>query len=361
MKTNFVVQGNQYGLQDADCWINKGDYLAIKASGWIGTRIGEIVEPNGADANGKTYPAVDDIFGTHPTTTLPKYVLMAGINENYYLGGKEALIQSSHEGRLAFGINDNMTGDNSGWWDVTYSVGDHLEQDVLVVLQNYTDDITFIEKAAEQMAAFIYEKSGKKVKLNIAIQKAEFDLVPGDFLLSGSDGGAIASATKEFAANLKSEGIDISAYHSIYRIYKYPALSGWRTPSKDYGDTWGRYVTGGYHTPITVSINLDVVNYDNFGFSTGDYKPPLYNTMLHEYMHVLRNMFTEKKIMDFASADDKGKNKIPFAKYTGSLTDPRLISEEESLNYYSNMLRLTETLTPPPFQMLHEEYGYLAR
>lgn len=362
MKTSFVVQGNQYGLQDADCWINKGDFIAIKASGWIGTRIGEVVEPDGADANGKTYAAVDDVFGTHPTTSLPKYVLMVGINNEFYQGGKNELLHSGHEGRLAFGINDNMTMDNNGWWDVEYSVGDHVEQDILIVVQNYKEEIEHIEKAVQDLAAFVYEHSGKKIKLNMTLHQAEFDLVPGDFLLSGSDGGAITSVTKDFKTKLESEGVDISAFHCVMRLYKYPAVTGWRTPSKDYGDTWPRFTTAGFLSPITVSVNLDVVNYNDFGFSTGDYKPPLYNVLVHEYMHVLYNMFEEKKVAGFASADDKGKNKIPYTRYGGgSLTDPVQIGEKESMSYYQNMLRLTESLTPPQYQYLHDGFGYLAR
>lgn len=367
MKKTFRVDGKKYELQDADSYVYEGDYLAIKANGWINTRLGESVNPNGADTNGKTWPAVDDAFGKHLTTEHPKYVLLVGINDGIYRGGEDIMIQSRHKGRLSFGINDNMTSDNDGFWLVEFDQGDHLEHKVLIVVQNYTNDIGHIEKAVKQYSDFVEVHSTKLLKLNVTVHDSKIPLEPGDFkdtILYGF----FPNIPKQFKEAMSSEGIDLSEYHYIIRLYMDPSGSLFPPiPSGYPGVTWDVGASADFHPPQT-SIRLEATNFDNSGHSTGGYKAPLENVLIHEYLHGVDFMFKTKGIIDFGHSDNKlgtlGPNHLKYKPYITLTTPPDKIAEEgerENKDYYSRILAKMNSLTKttPPYHLFHGEFGSL--
>jgi hypothetical protein len=353
---DFRVMGNVYGFQDAGKYVYKGDFIMIRATGWINTRMGEAAGPDGKTTKGEEFDAVDDVFGQHPSTAHKKYVLLVKIGDAVMAAGKEVMIQSPEEGRLQFAINDNLVSDNSGFWNVNFESGAGLKQRFLFVNHNIPDGDGRITMAIEDCCGMLHHGSFNQLKIEKEIIDATaYVMGPDDFTkiyerqghdLPDKEVGSAPANNQRFMAWLNQQGYDLSEYQVVFRIYQnqpgFPAV-----PPGLRGLMWFKLGPGVLY-PYVTSIFVNNTAYMNSA------ERPLADLLLHEYLHVLDDMFQSSGVPEFASPHDRQTSKIP---YDAVSSNPFILDREY---YIATLGLLQDGFTLPPYARLSGDYGKLA-
>lgn len=348
METNF--SGKEYGFQGVDIWVNKNDWIRISASGWINTKAGEAVDPNGADTTGKQYDAVDDVFGQHPSTKHKKYALLLKVGDFITAAGKDLMIQCPDEGRLELAMNDNFVSDNSGFWTVKISSGSVLTQKQLFVIQNPVYDVKKIKEAINYFCSEVFDGSGGLIKIEPTVLECTDPFDPTEFETFDSKNEYAPLYRSQIITFLENNDIDPTQFHGIFRLYVNPVSA----PSP--GITYPAPLLTSY-AGVTFSKDTakKLPHYAIILLEQSSLKPgvaaPLSNIILHEYLHIVDMRFGDISIANFANPDGLGENKIPY--------EPLPNDEDKKRSYYRNMLRLMEDLTPPPYGKLDGTFGSL--
>jgi hypothetical protein len=351
MKT-FRLIGNIYDFQDADQYVYKGDFIMVRASGWITTRAGEAAGPDGKTNKGETFDAVDDVWGKHHTLQHKKYTLLIKVGDDIIASGKDVVIQSPVDGRLQFAINDNNTMDNSGFWAIQFECGARLRQRILFVNHNVPDPAGQLSADMENCCATIERSSFDVLSIGRDIHMAaSYTLQADDFIQHLNDqtkkpDGFTLHYNQRFMAYLNEQGYDLSDYQLIFRIYRHephlppkPNISG-RVFYKIYG--------GGDALYPYVSVILA----DNTSFYNAA-EWPLADVLLHEYLHIIDEAFMSVGVPEFASPHSRDKNAILYNKTSTHIFD---LNRE----YYKATLGLLEDgFTTPPYARLSGIFGSL--
>lgn len=345
---DFRLLGNVYGFQDANAYIYQGDFVRVKASGWITTRAGEAAGPDGKNNKGELFDAVDDIWGNHPSTEHKKYTLLVKIEDTIVAAGNDIVITAPVAGRLSFAINDNMTGDNGGFWRVEFEYGTKLRQRFLFVNHNVPDPGDNIKTDIEVFCRNVEQYSAGQLGIEKEfLQDFGYRLEPDDFREIFDDenkpAGFAPTHNQRFMAYLNEQGYDLSRYQMICRIYKhepsFPQKAGAR------GVMFAKWPTGNFYPYVTCILT------DNTGFSDVTERP-LTDVILHEYLHVLDDMFDESGTPGFASPHDRQTSSIPYDN-NGSKYDA------DRSFYFASLGLMADGFSMPPYARLCGDYGQL--
>lgn len=327
--------GNLGGWRTTGIKVRKGEWIRVKASGWIGfAHGGWHRDPNGRDSNGHFESPAKSYGNNHPAGNCIKNSLILKINNYILQGGTNKLFKSPDTGEIFISNNDNYCTDNSGAWNVHISAG-NIRQKLLFIVNGYDRNMVgTIEGDIRKFEQFVQNATNNEITIEhklIALPNID----SSELVNYGEKWGFIAGYSWKLDQELRKQGINPFDYAGIFRIYNHPYSSH---NSAFGGNTWiwfndrlGRKDRPGYTSII--------------GQQMYQGQEPPADYILHEYLHQLDHRFNDAKITEFADADHRGKNGIPAGA-----------TKQE---YYRNILQITETGRRPPYGILHDIMGHL--
>lgn len=348
MLMQFKLDGKYQGWVNTGFVVRKGEWVHITAGGVISFAFGGWNRgPDGKDEHQQIeYPASkwDSNGSYHPAGQYIKNSLVVRIGQQLVQCGRDAMFRSNYDGVIEVTNNDNQTHDNGGAWNLTIMHG--MFQKHLFVLQGMPNQKfqELVEKDVERFIGTVYQQTDGQLTI-----KPTYAYIPQAVVESEHEGyppdlGYVARYDGILKGLLEKQGKPVTNYHGTTRIYMaIPTRPRCGSKNCFKGNTYIShldYLDKNQRSPPGVTV-IPIEGSTN---QPGLLANGLWETMVHEFQHMLSHRFDWVGIKNYGDPDNWGGAGNP-------ITAPNVI------DYYYRMMKVLKDLTPVPYYKLNGLFG----